>query len=205
MYESAVVLSTKCCVVVYDSPLRIRASLTFRSVPPTSLFPLFRRRTATSRRRSTMRSGCAMGLASCWLPAPRKTRPWKRPRTFRPAAPASWPTCQSCRGWRRPRSCKKWRAGRRTRGRWTTDCRAKEGWPSQASDRLAVNCVFVCSFHDAHSWWRTHTFQELKGGKYARGLSLHQQPLQHWSDHETAWAIVAMVIPGDYPASRHRV
>lgn len=133
-------------VVIYDSPLWSCAFLTLRSVPPT-LFPLFRRRTATSRRRSTTRSGCATGLASCWPPAPRKTRPSKPRRTFRPAAPASWPTCQSCREWRRPRSCKKWRGGRQTRGRWTIDCHAKEGWPSQASKRLAINCVCVCCFH----------------------------------------------------------
>lgn len=129
-------------VVISDSPWCICASLTLRSVPPT-FPPLFRRRTATSSRRSTMRSGCVTAPASCWPPAPRKTRPSKRRRTFRRAAPASWPTCQSCRGWRRPRSCKKWRGGRRTRGRWTIDYRAKEGWPSQASKRLVINCVCV--------------------------------------------------------------
>lgn len=122
-------------IVIYDSPWCICASLTFCSVPST-LFPLSRCRTATSRRRSTMRSGCATGPASCWPPARRKTRPSKRRRTSRPAAPASWPTCRSCRGWRRPRSCRKWRGGRRTRGRWTIGCHAKDGWPSQASKRL---------------------------------------------------------------------
>lgn len=104
MYKSVVVLSLKCQTMVAnvgahrlkDSPLRIRASLTFRSVPNT-LFPSSRCRTATSRRRLTMRSGCATGPASCWPPALRKTRPSRRRRTFRPAAPASWPTCQSCR------------------------------------------------------------------------------------------------------------
>ena len=91
------------------------------------------RRTATSRRRSTMRFGCATGPVSCWPPAPRKTRRWRRRRACRPVALASWRTCRSCRGWRRPRSCRRSRGGRRTRGRWTTDSHAKEKWPSQAS------------------------------------------------------------------------
>lgn len=90
-------------------------------------------RTVTSRRKSTMRSGCAMAPASCWLPAPRKTRHWRRQRVSRPAALASWPTCRSCRGWRRLKLCRRSRGGRRTRGRWTIVSPAKEKWPSQAS------------------------------------------------------------------------
>ena len=160
MCELVVVLSTKRqnmvandkarrLVEIYDGPLCVFPTLTLRcsSVPPT-FFPSFRRRTATSRRRSTMRSGCVTGRASCWPPAPRKTRPWRRPRTFRPAAPASWPICQSCREWRRPRSCKKWRGGRRTRARWTKGCRAKEGWPSQARKRSPAELHRALFFTD---------------------------------------------------------
>lgn len=55
-------------------------------------------RTATSRRRLTMRSGCVMEPASCWQPAPRGTRRWRQQRACRPAAHVSWPTCRSCRG-----------------------------------------------------------------------------------------------------------
>lgn len=90
-------------------------------------------RTVTSRRRLTMRSGCVTGPANCWLPAPRKTRRWRQQRACRPAALASWLTCQSYRGWRKLRSCRRSHEGHQTQGQWTTGSRAKEKWPSQAS------------------------------------------------------------------------
>lgn len=92
-------------------------------------------RTATFRRRLIMRSECVMEPASCWLPAPKKTRLWKRQRVYRHAALVSWPTCQNCRGWRRLRSWRKSHADHQMQGRWTTGSHVKEKSPSQVRSR----------------------------------------------------------------------
>lgn len=92
-------------------------------------------RTATFRRRLIMRSECVMEPASCWLPAPKKTRLWKRQKVYRRAALVSWPTCQNCRGWRRLRSCRKSHADHQMQGRWTTGYHVKEKSPSQVRNK----------------------------------------------------------------------
>lgn len=131
--------SFKCVIIRHLSLISLTLSF-FPLSPSTILCPC---RTATSRRRLTMRSGCATGPASCWPPAPREIRHWRRRRACRPVALASWPTCRSCRGWRRPRSCRRSRGGRRMQGPWTTDSRAKGKWPSQARKALS-GCLDVC-------------------------------------------------------------